>query len=30
MRLREKIDAGFEPKLLHTARGIGYLLKDPP
>jgi DNA-binding response OmpR family regulator len=30
MRLREKIDAGFEPKLLHTARGIGYLLKDQP
>ena len=27
MRLREKIDAGFEPKLLHTVRGVGYLLK---
>jgi len=26
-RLREKIDKGFEPKLLHTARGIGYVLK---
>ena len=26
-RLREKIDAGFEPKLLHTARGTGYVLK---
>ena len=25
MRLREKIDAGFEPKLLHTVRGIGYV-----
>jgi DNA-binding response OmpR family regulator len=30
MRLREKIDAGFEPKLLHTARGIGYVLKEQP
>lgn len=28
MRLREKIDAEFEPKLLHTVRGIGYVLKD--
>lgn len=27
MRLREKIDAGFEPKLLQTVRGIGYVLK---
>ena len=27
MRLREKIDAGFEPKLLHTVRGVGYILK---
>ena len=26
-RLREKIDDGFEPKLLHTVRGIGYVLK---
>lgn len=30
MRLREKIDADFEPKLLHTARGAGYLLKEVP
>src|SRR5689334_22275894 len=30
MRLREKVDAGFEPKLLHTARGIGYVLKEQP
>jgi DNA-binding response OmpR family regulator len=30
MRLREKIDAGFEPKLLHTVRGMGYVLKEPP
>jgi len=29
-RLREKIDAGFEPKLLHTVRGAGYLLKAQP
>ena len=27
MRLREKIDADFEPKLLHTIRGSGYMLK---
>ena len=26
-RLREKIDDGFEPKLLHTVRGMGYVLK---
>ena len=30
MRLREKIDAGFEPKLLHTVRGIGYVMKEAP
>jgi len=30
MRLREKIDAGFEPKLLHTVRGVGYVLKETP
>ena len=29
-RLREKIEAGFEPKLLHTVRGVGYVLKDTP
>jgi DNA-binding response OmpR family regulator len=29
-RLREKIDAGFEPKLLHTVRGSGYVLKEAP
>lgn len=29
MRLREKIDGNFEPKLLHTVRGIGYVLKEP-
>ena len=30
MRLREKFDGGFEPKLLHTVRGIGYVLKEMP
>jgi DNA-binding response OmpR family regulator len=29
-RLREKIDANFEPKLLHTVRGAGYVLKEQP
>lgn len=27
-RLREKIDADFERKLLHTVRGLGYLIKE--
>ena len=27
--LRKKIDDGFEPKLIHTVRGAGYVLKDP-
>jgi heavy metal response regulator len=27
--LRKKIDADFEPKLLHTVRGVGYVLKEP-
>ena len=27
-RLREKIDEGFELKLLHTVRGVGYVLKE--
>ncbi len=27
-RLREKIDDGFEPKLLHTVRGVGYVMKE--
>ena len=30
MRLREKIDADHERKLLHTIRGIGYVLKEEP
>jgi heavy metal response regulator len=26
--LRNKIDSGFEPKLIHTVRGVGYVMKD--
>ncbi len=26
-RLRERVDRDFEPKLLHTVRGVGYVLK---
>jgi len=29
MRLREKIDTDFEPKLLQTVRGVGYTLRAP-
>jgi two-component system OmpR family response regulator len=29
-RLREKIDRGFEKKLIHTVRGVGYVLKENP
>ena len=29
-RLREKIDADFEPKLLHTVRGVGYVMREAP
>jgi DNA-binding response OmpR family regulator len=29
-RLREKVDDGCEPKLLHTVRGIGYVMKETP
>src|SRR5512135_2389284 len=29
-RLREKIDADFEPKLIHTVRGVGYVLRETP
>ena len=25
--LRKKIDEGFEPKLIHTVRGAGYVLR---
>jgi two-component system, OmpR family, copper resistance phosphate regulon response regulator CusR len=27
-RLRRKIDQGFEPRLIHTVRGVGFLVKD--
>lgn len=26
--LRNKIDNGFEPKLIHTVRGVGYVMKE--
>jgi len=29
-KLREKIDAGFEVKLLHSVRGEGYVMKEMP
>ncbi|ETX09244.1 response regulator transcription factor [Candidatus Entotheonella palauensis] len=28
-RLRQKIDQGFSPVLIHTVRGVGYMLKTP-
>lgn len=28
-RLRSKIDENFEPKLIHTIRGMGYVIEDP-
>lgn len=28
-RLRQKIDQGFSPMLIHTVRGVGYMLKTP-
>jgi DNA-binding response OmpR family regulator len=28
-RLREKVDADHEPRLLHTVRGVGYVMKLP-
>jgi two-component system copper resistance phosphate regulon response regulator CusR len=28
MRVREKVDDPFEPKLIHTVRGVGYVLED--
>ena len=28
-RLRSKIDKGFDPALLHTVRGVGYVLREP-
>jgi two-component system, OmpR family, response regulator len=29
-RLRDKIDRDFDRKLIHTIRGVGYVLKDTP
>jgi DNA-binding response OmpR family regulator len=26
--LRDKIDKGFEKKLIHTVRGVGYVLRE--
>lgn len=28
-RLRSKVDGGFTPSLLHTIRGVGFMLRDP-
>ena len=28
--LRNKIDKGFQPPLIHTVRGVGYMLSDRP
>jgi DNA-binding response OmpR family regulator len=28
-RLRKKVDDGFDTKLIHTVRGVGYVIKDP-
>ena len=27
--LRRKIEVGDEPKLLHTVRGVGYVVRNP-
>jgi two-component system OmpR family response regulator len=27
-RLRDKIDRDFDKKLIHTVRGVGYVLKE--
>jgi len=26
--LRNKVDTGFEKKLIHTVRGVGYVMKE--
>jgi two-component system response regulator MprA len=28
-RLRRKLEAGGEPRLIHTVRGVGYVLREP-
>lgn len=27
-RLRKKIDTGFTPRLIHTIRGVGFLMRE--
>ncbi len=27
-QLRDKVDRGFTPRLIHTVRGVGYVLKE--
>jgi two-component system response regulator MprA len=29
MRLREKLEASGEPRLIQTVRGVGYTLREP-
>jgi two-component system response regulator MprA len=29
-RLREKIDADFQPRLIDTVRAVGYVLRETP
>ena len=29
-RLRRKVDEGFGQKLLHTVRGVGFILREEP
>ena len=29
MRLRDKLEAGGRPRLIHTVRGVGYVLREP-
>ena len=29
-RLRDKVDTGFQSKLIHTVRGVGYVLREAP
>ena len=27
-KLREKVDRGYSPSLIHTIRGVGYVLRE--
>jgi DNA-binding response OmpR family regulator len=29
-RLRDKVDTGYQPKLIQTVRGVGYVLREAP